>query len=1041
MADELAKLRAELNIGAIDTPNFIKAIQAAYQNMPGAGVAQAGLAAGSDLLGGLAGNLYGVGKQALSGQLGNPQAGNQAYADAQQVAQALHYNPPTQAGQDIYNAYNKVGEVTGPLPELWNTRIRFTPDDLRVAGRTVTQDIRNFPSDYTNAQAGITRDYSTLGSRAAGATDTFGQAIRPLAETINNQVMETGGIKMPMGMPDIPVAQFAVKTGGGNYPTNMGSTNPLVEQGKFGRHLSESQISDPIKAFEKTLESHYPGHDNRKYALERDWKEFEKEYAQARTPGVGYELTPELAKQAADVFARDFNAKLEPNEKPLLSVSDIERVAPHFNTWNMSPYQNYITRQMGTGLSTDPYLQQANEANIPLNNLFRLGEQSGDDEVTQDAARRRDQFLRIQQMNPNFDLNAPQNINVGKQTATTPAGIQLEDYLDKTLYPSKASYMNKDMFPALSKIPEDALVTDFLSAEPWKQTGLPAIQDKVLRDLVANKIDPNKISALTPAVVLKQIIEDYKKEQEAISKTKEAVDSYRIARNKELPVDLTYDDGSQMVVFTKADYDKDPIMLTRDLSQITKDLQQCIGAGCHNIGDYQGMHGPVLEPHTGKAPKGSKGVFTYASYFEGLKNGTREIASLKNPDGVAEFTANIMVRGNDFLGTPTTHKGFVRNWIENEILSGKENRDNWQPILDNLDKNNNTYLHSVLESTPELKDAFYKHFLPKPEKYITEMKGYKNEEIADKYIPKVKEWLNKEAANLGGVTMDQLEGEIFDLKNVHSANNVLSDKHQNWSSVAIENLLIDARDNNLLPRFFDDKDFEKLAGDRQVDLTEDPIHTNRHSSPTLEKAYQEVSQQIVDTFTDTYVRDAFANNDNPALNGIIREIEERPQGYGLGNYSPAIRQQVIERLREEAGRSNELNQIADGIQGMEPEQARGWPPERLTELQADVLEQNIQNYFAGNEYVVPEDMVEPYATNTRILMGSQNPEARLPEQYHRDIVDALLNQDEHTDTIRYIIDTLQGPGYFPAIPELTARQLENILNIVISWTERYPLAE
>jgi hypothetical protein len=74
-------------------------------------------------------------------------------------------------------------------------------------------------------------------------------------------------------------------------------------------------------------------------------------------------------------------------------------------------------------------------------------------------------------------------------------------------------------------------------------------------------------------------------------------------------------------------------------------------------------------------------------------------------------------------------------------------------------------------------------------------------------------------------------------------------------------------------------------------------------------------------------------------------------------------------------------------------------------------------------------------------MGSPRPEAQLPDQYHKDIVDALLNQDQHAGTIRYIIDTLQGPGYFPAITELTDPQLENILNIVISWTERYPLAE
>jgi hypothetical protein len=1026
MADDLAKLRAELNLGAIDTPNFIKAIQAAYQNMPGAGVAQAGLAAGSDLLGGLAGNLYGVGKQALSGQLGNLQAGNQAYADAQKVAQALHYNPPTQAGQDIYNAYNAVGEATGPLPELWNTPMRFTPDDLRVAGRTVTQDIRNFPSDYANAQAGITREYPTLGSRAAGAAETA----KPFIEPIYNQVMETGGFNIP-GMPNqfsVPVASYAVKPKGGNWPTNLGNTNRLSEQGEFGMHLADTQISDPAAKWFEYLPRQ----------VRWDWERYVDKLMSEHG-----NLTPPQKQAYAEEFTKEQNAKREAQGQPLITPpSEFERVAPQYNSWVMGPYQKYITNQMGTGLSSDPLVQAFNETNMPVNEFTKLinaPDYQPESDISRAESRRRDFAKELTRYGiyPEI-LEEPQNVNVGKQTATSPAGIAIENALDATLYP-KGSYAFRpeEGYLHVSKLPLTTVINDFINSAVNETTGLPSIQKKVLQDLIAGNLDVNKLSNLTPAVVARQLIKDEQARQKALQSDKDMAESYRIARNKELPTDMTYPDGSKMVVFTKADYDKDPLMLTRDLSQITKDLHQCIGSGCHGTDEYP-KHGPVLEPHTGKPPKGSAGTFKYHSYFEGLEKGTREIASLKDPQGVSQFTANIMVRGNNLQGTPTYHKNFVKNWILDNLVTNDETFNNWKPIVDNINKEGDAYFRAVLESTPELKNAFNEHFKPQLEKSITEMKGYDNGEIKPEYILYVKEWLNQHS-DFDRVDMDKLEGEIFDLKNVHSANNLLESKHDDWSSVAIENLLIDARDNNLLPRFFDDKDFEKLAGDRQVDLTEDPINTGSGLSPVAQRAYEGVSQQIVDTFEDAYVREAFSNGDNPALNAIIREIQERPNGYGLGNYSPAVRSQVILALRNEAQRNGNLNQMADEIQGMEPENANEFQPARLNETDRTALNEVMNTYLEHGLRV--DNLREPLRTDARILEGNQADEARLPEQYHRDIIDALINQDDHVGSIRYIIDTLQGPGYFPAIPELTTPQLENILNIVISWTERYPLAE
>ena len=52
-----------------------------------------------------------------------------------------------------------------------------------------------------------------------------------LAEMANRQIMDTGGIKLPMGLPEIPIANYAVKPGGGNWADSR--LNMVVDPLKF----------------------------------------------------------------------------------------------------------------------------------------------------------------------------------------------------------------------------------------------------------------------------------------------------------------------------------------------------------------------------------------------------------------------------------------------------------------------------------------------------------------------------------------------------------------------------------------------------------------------------------------------------------------------------------------------------------------------------------------------------------------------------------------------------------------------------------------
>lgn len=1053
----VAKMRAALNNGWDNneplpdlTPpktDPFSLIKHAYQNMPGAGVAQGVMPALLSMPQFLASLGYGIGNQAVNHQTANFDR------DTTRAMQAMQYTPPTQAGRDISDFIGKVGEATGPLPELWNTRIRFTPDELAVAGRTATEDFRNFGSDYANAKNGVQREYPTTGSRAAQFTDVAGDMVRPMAEKAYDMYMNPKDAEFPSvnpisnlgGLAPSVGPMYAVKPKGGNWPTNLGSTNRLSEQGEFGMHLADSQITDPATKWWE----HLPR------GVKWDWDKF----LQEKTVEHGGSITPQQKQAYAEEFTKIINSKREvADETPITLPSQYESVAPQFNSWVMGPYQKYITNQMGTGLSSDPLVQAFNETDMPVNEVSKMLE-APDYQAKHDAdwadMRRRDYMRKLTDHGTNsFDLKAPQNADIGSRTATSPAGIAIENALDSALAPKRKNNFSTELGYLYSdKLPNDAVINDFNSNSPYETTALPSIQKKVLNDLIAGNLDINKLSNLTPAVVARELIKDELEKQKALQSNKAAAESYRVARNKQLPVDLNYDDGSKMVIFTKADYDKDPLMLTRDLSQITKDLHQCIGSGCHGTDEYP-RHGPVLEPHTGKPPKGSNGTFRYASYFEGLQKGTREIASLKDPNGISQFTANITVRKPELQGYSDNHKSFIRNWVYNKTISNPEERNRWEQVLSNLNLREAGVRQSIFDDLPGLEEAFNKHFLQEAEKSITEMKGYDNQEIEPKYLPHVKEWLNQHF-DLDHVNMDKLEGEIFDLKNIHSANNLLESKHQNWSSVAIEQLLLDTRDNNLLPRFFDDKDFEALAQHKGVDLTEDPSYKEasfingqitEEEKTKRQQYYETVSRELRNTFTDTYLQDAFAGGDNAALRQLVRELEDRPTGYFLGSPSPGTRQAVINRLRNQGLHTpgRELENVAQGFEPDDNNPAFNVPApqqfNRLTDLQTSVLDDNMQNYFAENgNHLIPEDMVEPYATDTRILMGSQEPEARLLPQSHRRLVDTLLDQYQHTVELRDLISHMQTRGAEGT--GLSEAQAENALNMLISWTERYPLAE
>ena len=324
----------------------------------------------------------------------------------------------------------------------------------------------------------------------------------------------------------------------------------------------------------------------------------------------------------------------------------------------------------------------------------------------------------------------------------------------------------------------------------------------------------------------------------------------------------------------------------------------------------------------------------------------------------------------------------------------------------------------------------------KRKKSISEMKGRSNGEVAEEFVPHMVEWLNKNAEDLSDVRdLNKLPG-IHDLTRSYDSVGKLMDKNQHWDADTVENFFDKVESDKLLPRFFTTDDFALKATEFGVDLS---APTESANSPTLmQEAYEKLSEELRKIYLDNYIQD-FERGDPDVRQSIITDLDSFPDQYGLGRFGEHTRQMAIQRLLNEGlyNPAGELNQIADAIQGMEPEVPQQPQFNRLTDLQTSVLDDNMQNYFAENgNHLIPEDMVEPYATDTRILMGSQELGTQLPRTLHRHLVDLLLDQDQHTADIRDLINRLQRNNHF-----MTEAQAENMLNMIISWTERYPLAE
>jgi hypothetical protein len=237
-----------------------------------------GTAATGGTLGTLAGTLQGLSQQILSGQFGTPEAMRAVEQAAAKGAQALTYQPRTQAGQEQVQAVGQVlANVLPPvLPAI------AAPGAVMQAARTAAPTV------------GAARQIGTAaGQRAATAT---GQAIVRPVQAATTAVRETLGMETPAAAA--PAAGARVSMGSAATPQALQRVTTAEQLGFVG--------PAGLTAGQRT----------------RNFADLQFEKETAKLGDVGAPLRERVSNQTANLI-QQFDAMVDRTEPMLVEPRDI----------------------------------------------------------------------------------------------------------------------------------------------------------------------------------------------------------------------------------------------------------------------------------------------------------------------------------------------------------------------------------------------------------------------------------------------------------------------------------------------------------------------------------------------------------------------------------------------------------------------------------------------------------------------------------------------------------------------------------------------
>jgi len=972
-------MRHEL-IAKSKTPQFIKNLEAMYQLLPGTvaarstaqGVkpmAETAATVSSGLVAPFLGVAKGVGQNILQGT-------NQR-VDRPELAEAFTYQPRTQVGQNyIENIMGALDASKLPPYVAHAGQFRFTPDDLRVAGKTAVSDVRNFPTDFANARAGFQREYPTLGSTAAGAVTRA----EPILEK-GLSMYESGQLT-----PGFTPISEAIKPKGGNWPTSLARQDlPLVEQGNIGAFLQDSIIS-PVKTYRMWRDQITNiGEEDNWYAFLRRNNADDIPLADPRYPELAKTFTDLVNNRAKTI------AQLAPGDDPLPTIKPLEEftaLSDAYNKWiTEGPHKKYITTQMGTGVDTDPILKAIDEANVDP-----FGIRARDSSLQREMAKRnvelsRDRYERAKHYSDKHpdrpDMFPPPETNlfypgeefnkVGELTSKTPAGQLLENrqdfYIQDNAFqydPKYAEASIKENFPFSQKLKRDTPVYDTLTVSTLGDLGLDDIQKTLLAKLTSGEISPEKLPNVSVDSIVRDMIKTKQEALKKAQKSKELYAAWRQKNHEEIPADIRFTDdegnptGDKMVVFDANMAETNPDLVIRNLSQDTKDLNHCVGSCGHGTAEYPNRHVPMVEPHTGITPKGSDASYG-PNYIRKIKNGDIQIASLRGPNGESKATLELRPDHTSKSDDDAAKNYATVTWLRQNAP------DYLQEYVNNkVNETTSLAIKMAADMYPELQDVLNKITTP-PDKFkIDQIKGEGNGKLKPEDVDLVKRWLNSKGDQIKDnriSDLDNLPG-VIDLRNTQP--HEISDIYQ---TIHPDKL------NNFFGYLID----KKLEGNE--------LGRERYASGYL-SPFELMSDEVPRFVTVDDLRKVAEKNGY--------DIERRP-----------------EDKKTTGDKTNGLNE-----------------QDRL------ILESEVNNFFDRGQ--LPDDFADflpDYQEDVLALIGfTDNFSHRLPQHMHMELTRKLLNQEEYRN---WIESTLRA-AETSQIGGLSLYQMENVASVIRNWLRLHP---
>ena len=323
--------------------------------------------------------------------------------------------------------------------------------------------------------------------------------------------------------------------------------------------------------------------------------------------------------------------------------------------WLKGPGSTYITRQMGTGIQSDPLLQD-----IERNQWNFMGRQKMIDDFGEGATSRQN-AQAIHMADPNFDINKS---DIGGITANTEPGAAYENATDQIINVTNPNSLTTFNSPGtlrslygidtslpdnkLSRMPVTAPIYDFdLSSS---NSPIPLLTAKLREEVLAGRIKPENINNVSAQRLANLFWEDEKKRIKDLQSDTKAYENYKLKSKDSLP-GTSFDDGSKMVLFTPEEANKNPAQFIRDISVDTKDLDHCVAHSGHATGNpsYKGRYQPLVEPHTGKPPANARNpfdpregeTFGQTQYTLKVLDNESSLASLRDPQGNAQATIEL----------------------------------------------------------------------------------------------------------------------------------------------------------------------------------------------------------------------------------------------------------------------------------------------------------------------------------------------------------------------------------------------------------------